>query len=299
MSPLRLKRSAAFPRALVVAAVWLVACGGPNAAAPPPPTPSTTQIGYLYVGGVQRTYVVFRPSSLGAKRPAPLVIAMHGYTVDTSWMESASQFDVLAAKAGFIVAYPQGLQNAWNAGRCCGRSTSDDVTFIEDMVDKLVADGHVDPKRVFATGMSNGGFMAQRLACDAADRIAAVASVSGSLVVDSCTPSRAISVLEMHGLEDGIVPYTGGVSAGLADFPPTMSNMQQWANRDGCGATAATAREGITTTYTWSACRDGSSVVLQAISGAGHAWFGPNDLPAEPDATLVAWNFFQSAPPLP
>ncbi len=267
-------------------------CGGLAHQEPP-------QIGRITLGGVERTYVVFRPPSLNPKQQAPLIIAMHGYTVDTSWMESTTHFDDLATRDGFVVVYPQGLDNAWNAGRCCGHDSIDDVGFIRTVIDRLVADEHVDPKRIFATGMSNGGLMAQRLACEAADRITAIASVSGSLVSEPCNPSRPIAVLEMHGLEDDLVPYQGGAVAGLTDFPPTMSNMQDWASRDGCAASAAQSQEGITTIYSWSACRDGSSVVLEAIAGAGHSWFGPDQMPGEPDASQVAWDFFSHAPPLP
>jgi polyhydroxybutyrate depolymerase len=242
---------------------------------------------------------VYRPISLNANQPAPLVIAMHGYTVDAGWMETTSHFDDLAAKAGFVVVYPQGRSDAWNAGLCCGQDSEDDVTFIKDLVDKLVLLGYVDPKRVFATGMSNGALMAQRLACELADHITAVASVSGSLVTDPCTPSRAISVLEMHGLEDNLVPYEGGKVAGLTTFPPTMSNMQHWATLDGCAAGPAATKEGITTTYTWSSCRDGSTVILDAIAGAGHSWFSPVNQTGEPDASQVVWDFFSHAPPLP
>jgi polyhydroxybutyrate depolymerase len=262
-------------------------------------SPTPDQIGRITLGGVERTYVVFRPPSLDQNREAPLIIAMHGYTVDTTWMESNSHFDDLATNNGFVVVYPQGLGDAWNAGRCCGHDNNDDVEFIKAVIDRLVADDHVDPKRVFATGMSNGGLMAQRLACEAADRITAVTSVSGSLVSEPCNPSRPISVLEMHGLEDDLVPYKGGVVAGLTYFPPTMSNMQEWASRDGCAASPTVTQDGITTTYTWSGCRDGSSVVLDAIAGAGHSWFGPDDMPGEPDAAKVAWDFFSHAPPLP
>jgi polyhydroxybutyrate depolymerase len=283
---------------LIAAVFSLVSCGGSKTVAIVSPTESPTQIGRITEGGVQRTYVVYRPASLDPKQRVPLVIAMHGYTVDTTWMENTSHFDDLATTNGFIVVYPQGLGDAWNAGRCCGHDNNDDVGFIKDVIDKLVAEDNVDPKRVFATGMSNGALMAQRLACDAADRITAVTSVSGSLVSDPCDPSRPISVLEMHGLDDDLVPYKGGAVAGLTFFPPTISNMQKWASRDGCAISPAVTQDGITTTYMWSACHDGSVVVLDAIAGAGHSWFGPDEMPGEPDAAQVSWNFFSHAPPL-
>jgi polyhydroxybutyrate depolymerase len=287
--------------AAVLAAVMLgvAGCGGSTTAATVHTSPSPTRVGYLTVDGLQRSYVVFRPPALHPDQLAPLLIALHAYTVDTTWMETNTHFDDLANSDGFVVVYPQGTNDSWNAGRCCGHNQNDDVAFIKALIDRLVTSGHIDPHRVYATGMSNGAAMAQRLACDLSDHIAAVASVSGSLVTDSCNPPRAISVLEMHGLEDDIVPYKGGVVAGLTSFPPTMANMQQWAARNGCAARPAVTQDGITMTFTWSACRDGSRIVLDAIAGAGHSWFGPAEMPGEPDATQVAWDFVSHAPPLP
>src|SRR5579864_1039374 len=284
-------------QAAFIAAVFItVGCGGqasPNpVAVHPSPSPSPTRIGSLMFGGLQRVYVLFRPSQLSTGTPVPLVIAMHGFTVDTTWMEQTSRFDDLATQSGFVVVYPQGTGDSWNAGRCCGHNTNDDVGFVKALIDKLVGEQNIDPKRVFVTGMSNGAFMAQRLACEAADRITAAASVSGSLVIDTCTPSRAISVIEMHGLDDDLVPINGGQVAGLTFFSPTMANMQGWANRDGCTAKPTTTNDGTTTTYTWSTCRDHASVVLKTIAGAGHSWFSPSDGPGIPDATQVVWDFF-------
>jgi polyhydroxybutyrate depolymerase len=170
--------------------------------------------------------------------------------------------------------------------------------FIKDIIEALVAAGGVDPKRVFATGMSNGAFMAQRLACELAGQITAVASVSGSLVLPSCTPARAVSIIEMHGLADRVVPFDGGAVGGLTSFSPTMSIMRNWASIDGCAVGPTTSKSGITTIYAWSACRDGSSVVLETIGGAGHSWFSPREMASEPDASQVVWNFLDHAPPL-
>jgi polyhydroxybutyrate depolymerase len=284
---------------LLATSVLVVAgCGGSPPRNAARPSPSPTRIGYLKVGTVQRVYVEYRPKSAAVGKAIPLVVAMHGYTVDTTWMESTSHFDELADQNGFEVVYPQGMGDAWNAGRCCGHDGNDDVAFVRGLIDKLTSQGLVDRTRVFATGMSNGGLMAQRLACELADHITAVVSVSGSLVLDSCAPSRPISVMEMHGIEDDLVPYKGGTVAGLTYFPPTMSNMQNWAKLNGCGASPAVSQDGVTSIYKWSGCRAGTSVVLEAIAGAGHSWFSPQDLNGEPDATKVAWDFFQQSPPL-
>jgi polyhydroxybutyrate depolymerase len=246
----------------------------------------------MKVAGIERSYLVFRPPSLDTSKPAPLVVAIHGYGADAMGMEETSHFDDLATKVGFIVVYPEGIDHSWNAGTCCGQNTNDDVAFIKALIERFVSAEHVDPKRLFATGMSNGGFMAQRLGCELSDQLSAVASVSGSLVTASCNPSQAVSVLEMHGLDDFLVPYEGGATRGLGQFPPTMSVMKRWASLDGCAVTPAVTQSGKTTTYTWTKCRDDTNIVLVAIAEAGHKWFRPVFDVDQPDATQVVWDFF-------
>ena len=282
------------------ATLSVCACGPwtPSLAAHATSSSSRHQLGYLTVGGEQRVYAIVRPFPADPARPAPLVIALHGYTADMAWMESTTGFDEKGAQAGFVVVYPQGINKSWNAGRCCGHNSNDDVGFIRDLIDRLVADGGVDPRRVFVTGMSNGAAMAQRAACELAGRITAVASVSGSLLVDSCSPSRAISILEMHGTADSVIPFRGGFHAGLGQFRPTVSVMEQWARLDGCGDSPAVTRSGITRTSTWGGCRGHAVVVLDSITGGGHYWFGPENLAGEPDATQATWDFFSHVPPL-
>ncbi|MEA2629191.1 MAG: polyhydroxybutyrate depolymerase, partial [Chloroflexota bacterium] len=166
----------------VLAALTLVAgaCGGSTALAPVPSvSPGAIQPETMTSGGVLRRYTVFRPLSLDPAQPAALVVAIHGYTSSAAEMETSTHFDDQAAQDKFIVVYPEGINNSWNAGRCCGQNGYDDVAFIGELIDRMVSSSHVDAKRVFVTGLSNGGLMAQRLACDLSDRVTAVASVSG------------------------------------------------------------------------------------------------------------------------
>jgi len=253
----------------------------------------------MTVGGVQRAYVIVRPAAVDPAHLAPLVVALHGYTLNSAWMESSTGFDQVAGRAGFVVVYPQGIKNSWNAGGCCGHNTGDDVGFISDLIDRLIGYGGVDRRRVFLTGMSNGAAMAQRVACELADRVTAVASVSGSLLVEPCVPSRPISVLEIHGTNDSVIPFLGGFKSGLGEFPSTMSVMETWERADGCADSPAVIRSGITTMSTWAGCRGGAVVALDAISGGNHVWFGPKYGRDEPDATQAAWDFFNRVPPLP
>ncbi len=246
----------------------------------------------MTVGGVQRAYVIVRAANIDPARPAALVIALHGYTLTPAWMESNTGFDDEAISGGFVVVYPQGINNSWNAGSCCGHNTGDDVAFIRDLIDTLVGGGGIDRSRVYVTGMSNGAAMAQRVACELADRVAAVASISGSLVIDQCVPSRPMSVLEIHGTDDSVIPFEGGFTSGLGEFPSTMSVMETWERADRCVDSPAVTRSGTTTTSTWARCKGGAVVTLDAIAGGKHVWFGPQYGRGELDATQTVWSFF-------
>lgn len=296
----------------VLCALMVSACGGSVATTTPGPSPtviqqatpssgpSENQQATLTIAGQARTYIVFRPSSIDPGKRVPVVIALHGYTQDSLGLEALTKFDDQARKAGFEVVYPQGVDDSWSAGSCCGTAQSqkvDDVAFIRELIDGLVKGGRIDPKKVFVAGLSNGAAMAHRLACALSDRIDAIASVSGALIVSTCRPVRPISVLEMHGTGDVIVPFGGGTTAGLGYFPPTMTSMKRWASLDHCAATPTVSQVKITKTSTWTGCRGGSVVILQAIAGASHGWFGTsNALPGEPDATQAVWAFFSGLP---
>ena len=288
----------------VAATLAVSACGSSTTSASVKPSPSPhpsltpTLEATLSVGGRDRTYLLFRPTTLQSGPLAPLVLALHGYTQSALELEYATQLDDEATKAGFVVVYPQGIQNSWNAGACCGSAQSqnlDDVAFIAQLIDKLVSDRQVDAKRVYVTGLSNGGFMAYRLACELSDRILAIASVSGAMVTSNCQPTRLVSVLEMHGTNDPVVPMEGNtVDGGI--FPPTDSTLRRWASLDGCGTAPDVAQAGIAKISTWGRCREGTRVVLEAIQGGGHSWFAAVDRPTEPDATEVVWSFFSQTP---
>lgn len=260
------------------------------------PSPGGPQQVILCVGGLERTYYVLFPSNRTG--PLPLVLALHGYTQSAGLLEFQSGLDNEAAVGGFVLAYPEGIGRSWNAGSCCAdahRRNVDDVAFIKQVIDQLVSGGRVDPKRVFATGISNGGMMDYRLACELSDRIAAIASVSGALMADKCSPAKTASVLEMHGTDDSVVPIGGGTLAGVGTFPPTMSTIERWVSIDGCAADPTTSDTDITTTQAWTGCRDGSTVVLVIVKGGGHTfWF--DGIPAQLNVNQHIWDFFKSVP---
>ena len=244
-------------------------------------------------GGRERHYFFYRPANLGSKQ-VPLVLALHGYTEPATDLEGTTRLNDLAATAGFEVVYPQGIQNSWNAGICCGDAVSekiDDVAFLKALIDKLIAGGGIDARRVFVTGLSNGAFMSYRLACELPDRIDAIVSVAGTMAVTSCRPAKPISVLEMHGDADDVVPYDGG-DTGFGPFPSVHAVIARWLANDQCSTAQATTTNGTVRTDLWNMCAGGTIVRLDTIAGAGHTWFGADGAANEPNATQVAWDFF-------
>ena len=228
----------------------------------------------LTVGGVLRTYLVHVPANLLGR--VPLVLAFHGHFGTAARMVRITRFDALADADGFVVAYPDGLGGSWNDGRP-QTAGADDVGFVRALVAELSRTYPIDPKRVYATGFSNGGIFTQYLGCRAGDLFAAIAPVSGYLPVaalDACRPARSPSVLEIGGDADPIVPYDGGtVAVGPVDRGSILSAARSvafWARAASCAEPPAVAA-GATT---YASCGRGRSVVLETVAGGGHAWPG-------------------------
>jgi polyhydroxybutyrate depolymerase len=178
----------------------------------------------------------------------------------------------------------------------------DDVGFLSQFLDRIEADYPIDPARVFVTGVSNGAMMAYYFACQRADRVAAVGSVAGAMVLDSCHPSRPVSVIEVHGTADPEVPYLGGQAAidtgSTFAYPSSQAVAQRWVAVDGCDPQATGSSAGPVMTAVWTRCQAGSAVSLVSVAGGGHVWFAPGLGPSDGalDATMVIWRFFNSLP---
>ena len=232
--------------------------------------------------------------------PVPLLLAFHGGTGWGKQFERNTGFDELAEANGFLVVYPDGIgtgadettNRTWNGGECCGaaaRNNVDDVAFVAQLLDAVVADFNVDGARVFATGHSNGGILSYRLACDLSDRIVAVGLQSGTLGIEDCSPTNPVSLLHIHGEADTNLPINGGVGANSAagvDFSSPRGGVQRFAVADGCGADptiAVDSGNADLTVSTWSGCHGGAEVKFVAVAGAAHSWMGHS--PSSPTAS--------------
>jgi polyhydroxybutyrate depolymerase len=215
-----------------------------------------------------RNYVVEKPSSCTAN--CPLVIDIHGYTSDATAERLASGQSQTGNANGYIVAYPNGVLNSWSAGTsiygtCCGYAETvkiNDVGFIKAMIAKIKIDfPMVDPKRIYTTGISNGCALSQRLAVEASDVIAAASCTSHNLLTTASSLNRPISVTEIHGLQDALVPYEQSiVSAGA------QNNFKRWAKLNGCiGTPSKTAITANSYVEEFANCAAGVKVKLYSI----------------------------------
>jgi polyhydroxybutyrate depolymerase len=262
----------------------------------------------LTSGGRERTFSLHVPKAYDATKRTPLVFLFHGYTMTSAEIATATHFAETADKRGMIVAFPQGIGNGFNAGDCCGTAQSDavdDVGFARDMISALDAEYCVDAKRTFSAGFSNGGFLSYRLACELADKIAAVAPVAGGLRLApaQCTPQRPVPLLHVHGTGDLVVPYNGG---GIGAARPVSASIEAFRSKNQCavGAGQNVYSKGDVSCRKWGGCAAGADVELCTVNGGGHQWPGGDTLPyggsASPDLdTSEAIADFFEAHPMP
>lgn len=279
------------------------------------------QVRTLEVDGLARTYLVHVPPAWDAAKPTPVVLVFHGAFMNGKLMAGFCGLNAKADSAHFVAVYPDGLGfqqqrmlffNAWSKPGPNGRPP-DDVKFTSLIIDDLQRAMNVDPKRVFATGLSNGGMMCYRLAAELSDRIAAVAPVSGTLAMPPDPhPTRPVPVLHFHGTADTIVPWAGSGPRKFqaARFEGVDETIRAWVKLDGCPDAPATTRlpdtahDGTTLTrQCYGPGKDGSEVILYRIEGGGHTWPGRPAPVAFLGATTmnlqandVIWDFFEKHP---
>lgn len=274
----------------------------------------------LQVGQLTRSYAIHRPASLNADKlkagqRLPVVIVLHGGGGNSNNAASMSQMSEKSDKEGFLVVYPNGSGRTnnmltWNSGNCCAyamRKNIDDVGFIRKLIETLVTTEGVDPKRVFVTGISNGGMMSFRVACELSDLIAAAAPVAGALNVD-CKPVSPVAIMMFNGMADDHVLYEGGTPR--KSFEPREDKsvayaVNFWTKRNGCSPKPQRQvnRSGNVITDTYKSQSTNADVVICTIKNGKHSWPGGtkpraqgDDPSTEVSATDMMWEFFKNHP---
>jgi polyhydroxybutyrate depolymerase len=272
------------------------------------------------VGGHKREFLLHLPKGSNGRSPLPLVVAFHGGGGDMEFMADDKKYGLISKsdEAGFIVAFPNGVGAlggnklaTWNAGKCCGKArdeSSDDVAFVRKMIEEIKLRVRVDTRHVYATGMSNGGMMSHRLACEMSDTFAAIAAVAGTDNTVSCNPSRKISILHIHALNDDHVLFNGGAGPGafrdeskVNDFTSVPATIAAWSTRNTCKAPVVREEIGSSGAYceVHAGCAGDGEVKLCVTPDGGHSWPGGGKTrigkvhPSEAlSANDLIWDFF-------
>ncbi len=270
----------------------------------------------IEVGENSRSYLLHVPVSYNPEKPTPVVLALHPFATNGPMMARISGLSETADRHGFLVAYPNGTglgpMLRWNVGLGAG-GNADDLAYLNKVLDDLASVARVDPKRIFATGFSNGGMMCYRLASEQSDRIAAIAPVAGTMVLPVIEAKRPVSVLHFHGTEDHFVYYDGRLwrQARTIRLPGVEETIRAWVEHDGCPAESVEMLlprekpdDGLSIRrIAYGPGREGSEVVLYKIKGGGHTWPGGEPIgeflgktAQDLDANELIWEFFSKHP---
>lgn len=287
---------------LTILALLLAGCGGASGKGPDDTPQSSGSTVVLDVD--DRPFRLQVPSSYDAGRPVPLVVGLHGWGGDGARIAGQLGLSRSTDRRGWLLALPDGTVDSrgrrfWNASSaCCNLDDAvvDDVGYLSHVVEAVAADYAVDPARVYVAGLSNGGFMAHRLACERADLVSAVVAVAGTTAADpaGCVPSEGVSVLQVHGTADGVIQYEGGALLPGRPYASAPDTVEAWREREHCSATArpgpaldsdASLPGAETSRTTWPGCDDRSAVSLWTVAGGVHS---PQVTTAFSDA-LVGW----------
>ena len=271
----------------------------------------------LELGGHQRTVIVHVPADYNSSRGAPLVLNLHGSGSTAAAQEIFSGMDATSDEGSFIVAYPQGLISSgtgfdWNipgvplfGGGNAPRGSANDVAFLTQLVPVLESKYCINPREVFATGMSGGGRMTSQLACDASTIFAAVAPVAGLRLPSPCPATRPVPIVAFHGTADPVDPYEGNGQAYWTYSVPTAA--ARWAAQDKCAKRATTEHHSGYTLTSYQGCAGNAIVELYSVTGEGHEWPGGPAMPRRitgllgpqsnaVNANTVMWAFFSQHP---
>ncbi len=264
--------------------------------------------GTLVSGGQQREYLLYVPKSYDRTKPTPLVISLHAAMNWPAFQMNLTRWNKAADENGFIVVYPAGMGSGlktWFMEGARTPSRMPDVVFISELIDKLEAAYNIDPKRIYANGMSNGGGMAFALSCTLSNRIAAIGAVSAaqSLHWDWCPDKQPVPMIAFHGTADTWAPYNGGrIAIAPEPLPSVPLWAANWARRNRCGANPVESPVAADVTrLAYTDCADNADVVLYTVNGGGHQWPGGKPISEwivgptsrSIDATSLMWAFFR------
>jgi polyhydroxybutyrate depolymerase len=273
--------------------------GAAGTMAPPQTCPATSALTpgertqQIQVGSLTRSFIIYVPQSYTGQEPVPLVLDWHGILLNSGLQRAFSGYAALAEQEGFIVAYPEGTDTAFNVGICCTSANVDDIGFARAIVGYLSQQGCIDQKRIHSVGYSMGGGMSMHLACNAADLFASVATSAFDLMPEEdwpCQPSRPIPLITFRSTGDFLVPYAGAVDTIPPNGTPTLvtfigavANFEKWASLDGCTGSPTATGAGC---QIYTECAGGAEVELCTKQGGGHDY-----MPAD-----VAWEFLKRHP---
>jgi polyhydroxybutyrate depolymerase len=276
--------------------------------------------GTIEFGGLQRTYLLHVPPSYTGQNATPLVFVFHGGEGTGEHIADVTQFSQCSDQNGFLVVYPDGVDQSWNDGRGTTPAEEqgvDDVGFVTALLGQLAQTLYIAPQLVYATGLSNGARFTHRLGCEISEKIAAIGPVAGTMaenIAQQCAPQQPVSVVEFHGTEDPINHWDGGEVQGefggmTLSVPKTVL---LWVNFNGCPPSPQKSMLPDTDpndgTRVWrkaySPGESGCEVVLYGVEGGGHTWPGTDLLPTlqsgtvthDINATQVIWDFFADHP---
>ena len=309
-----------FPLVLFLSLVVISSIGNPE-----PSSAQNSRKDSISVGGLERTYSIYIPSSYEPTKPIPTLFLFLGGGGTGQLIETLtlSRFNRIADREGFIVLYPDGIEKHWNDGRGvqafrAHRENIDDVGFISALIDHLIRTFNVDAVRIYAAGISNGGQFSQRLACELSDRVAAIGVVATQMpehLTSSCAPKRPVSLLMICGTEDPIVPWEGGEIGFRSGqkFGRVLSvseSIRFWTTKNRCPSSPMITyepdrdpKDGTRIHRAiYGPCSQETEVVLYTVEGGGHTWPGGYQyLPSgiigrtsrDIDANEVIWDFFK------
>lgn len=263
---------------------------------------NTTRCSFIH-DGLERFYLIYIPQSLD-EEDAPVLFALHGYGSSAVTHKSYTGYEQLAEENKFIVVYPQGYKlesllvnssSHWNVGAWTIASDIDDVGFIDTIIDLVVNKEQVIESRIYSSGMSNGGFMSYHLACNLSRKIAAIASVTGSMSKETladCAPNHPTAILQIHGLQDLVVPYSGFDDLGMEPIDDVLA---YWANFNSCNPEKLVAvvdyfnEKGSIDFINYESCMNSVDVRLIRIPSMTHTWPGLSNFNIS--ASEEVWNF--------